>query len=129
MNLKNNYLLKHSWSGPIILIFNYREFQYLCCIFFKKRKNSDIILHLCTKHFEKIYSSWDIAYDRLKLVIMGHFWPLNLLDISSFYTCVPKIMIIWCMLPEIWSATHNFLSFVSIFCPLTLLTIHKIKLK
>ena len=27
------------------------------------------------------------------------------LEISSFYTCVPKIMIIWCMLPETWSAT------------------------
>ena len=26
------------------------------------------------------------------------------LEMSSFYTCVPKIAI-WCMLPEIWSAT------------------------
>ena len=27
------------------------------------------------------------------------------LEMSSFYKCVPKIMIIWCMLPEIWSET------------------------
>ena len=24
------------------------------------------------------------------------------LEISSFYTCVPKIMMTWCMVPEIW---------------------------
>ena len=26
-----------------------------------------------------------------------------MLEISSFYTCVPKIIIIWCAIPEIWS--------------------------
>ena len=30
---------------------------------------------------------------------------------SSFYTCVSKITIIWCMLPEISNATDNLLSF------------------
>ena len=29
------------------------------------------------------------------------------LEISSFYTCVPKIMIRWCMVPEIWCATNE----------------------
>ena len=29
------------------------------------------------------------------------------LEISSFYTCVPKIMIRWCMVPEIWCATDE----------------------
>ena len=28
----------------------------------------------------------------------------KLLEVSSCYTCVPKITIIWCMIPEIWSA-------------------------
>ena len=53
-------------------------------------------------------------------VILGHFfsftpitthkieilkiWKMHL-EMSSFYTCVTKITIIWCMLPEIWSAT------------------------
>ena len=31
----------------------------------------------------------------------------NLLEISSFYTCVSKITIIWCMVPEIWSVTDR----------------------
>ena len=68
-----------------------------------------------------IYSSWDIEQNILKLVILGHFFPFhslktrkikilkkwtNLLEIS-FYTCVPKIKIIWCMVPEIWSATDR----------------------
>ena len=28
------------------------------------------------------------------------------LQISSFYTCIPKIMVTWCMVPEIWCATN-----------------------
>ena len=37
---------------------------------------------------------------------------------SSFYTCVSKITIIWCMLPEILNATDNLLSFWVVFCSL-----------
>ena len=29
------------------------------------------------------------------------------LEISSFYTCVPKIMITWCTVPEIWCVTDG----------------------
>ena len=36
------------------------------------------------------------------------------LEISSFYTCVTKITIIWCTVPVIWSETQNFLSFFAI---------------
>ena len=80
-----------------------------------------------------IYSSWDIEQNILKLVILGHFLPFyprknpknqnfekwkNLLETSSFYTCVPKITIIWCMVPEIWSATDRiFCHNGPIFCP------------
>ena len=38
---------------------------------------------------------------------------------SSFSTCVPKITIIWCMLPEIWNRGDIFSSFCAIFCPFT----------
>ena len=52
-------------------------------------------------------------------IILGHFFPLTSstdqkikilkkwkhLEMSSFYTCIPKVTIIWCMLPETWSAT------------------------
>ena len=69
-----------------------------------------------------IYSFWDIECDRLKLVIMGHFLPFytlpwkskkirilkkKLLEISSFYTCVPKATIIWGIVPDIRSKTDK----------------------
>ena len=41
----------------------------------------------------------------------------NLLEISSFYTCVPKITIIWCMVPEIQSETDRIFYNWAIFCP------------
>ena len=71
------------------------------------------------------------------MVILGHFLPFspfplknpktkilknekNLLEISSFCTCVPKITIIWCMVPEIQSETDRFFChFEAIFCPFT----------
>ena len=37
----------------------------------------------------------------------------NHLEILSFYTCVPWMKIIWCMVPEIWSATNDFSHFGS----------------
>ena len=62
-----------------------------------------------------------------KIKILGK-WK-NHLEMSSFYTCVPKIKIIWCMLPEIlygvWQT--QFLSFKAIFCPFTPLKPKKIK--
>ena len=52
------------------------------------------------------------------------------LDILSFYTCVPLIKIIWCMVPEIWSLTTDgiFWSSSAIFCPFTPLTPWKMKI-
>ena len=50
------------------------------------------------------------------------------LKISSFSACVPKIMIIWCMPPEIRSATDRI--FVVMFClfiPITTRKIHFLK--
>ena len=50
----------------------------------------------------------------------SEFWinETKLLEISSFYTCVPKTTIIWGTVPEIWSETI-FLSFWTVFCPFT----------
>ena len=46
------------------------------------------------------------------------------LEMSSFYFCVPKFTIIWCMLPEIWSATDiifchfgSFFAFLPLYWP------------
>ena len=49
--------------------------------------------------------------------------------IIQYTRCVSKIMIIWCMLPEIWSVTDIiFLSFWAIFCPFISLKTLKIKI-
>ena len=54
--------------------------------------------------------------------LLTHYWPRKLkfgkkvknpwIYVLSFYTCVPKIKTIWCMVPEIWSAPDR------IFCHL-----------
>ena len=96
---------------------------------FKKKK---IKKNTCRYYYQNlddmIYSSWNIEQNILKLVILGHFLPIypknknfekwkNLLEISSFYSCVPKITIIWCTVPEIRSESDRiFLSFWVIFC-------------
>ena len=78
------------------------------------------------------YSSWDMELHRqdsfLSLrAIFCRFTPVTTwkiktlrkwkkhLDMSSFYTYVPKITIIWCMLPEIWSTRDKFFHFGSFF--------------
>ena len=66
-----------------------------------------------------INNSWDIEQNILKLVILGNLCPFTPppknLQKSKFWKvkkfpgdiiilhCVPKITIIWCMVPEIWS--------------------------
>ena len=67
-----------------------------------------------------IYTSQEIEQTILILVILGHLLPFyphkkpknqnfekwkNLLEVS-FYTCVPKIIIIWCTVPETQSETQ-----------------------
>ena len=86
----------------------------------KKSHGDIIILHSFTKNYDHmLYCSWDMAHGRCNCYFS--FWavfcpltPLTAqkvkiskkwkkhLDISSFYTSVPKIMIRWCMVPEIW---------------------------
>ena len=51
------------------------------------------------------------------------------LEISTFYTCIPKIMIICYTVPEIWCDGCNcYFSFWDIFCPFTPLTAQKMKI-
>ena len=81
-----------------------------------------IILHFCTTNDDHVmYGSWDIEYNRQNFLsfqaIFLPFYPLaakkmkiskqwkKYLEISSFYTSVPKIMIICYTVPEIWHAT------------------------
>ena len=50
------------------------------------------------------------------------------LEMSSFYTSVPKITIIWCMLPEIWSAADINFVILNHFLPFTPLLTLKIEI-
>ena len=81
-----------------------------------------IILHLHTTNDDHMmYGSWDLEHNRQNFLsfwtIFCPFTPLTTrkikilkkwkkyLEISSFYICVPKIMIRWCTVPEIWCVT------------------------
>ena len=84
--------------------------------FWKNGKNYSediIILNKCTKsHDHMLQCFWHTTCDRC--VFYFSFWAKNqnflkmkkkkkkTLKILSFYTCAPKIMITWCMVPEIW---------------------------
>ena len=89
---------------------------------------SNLILQICLKnHNHMRHGSWDTEWDWQNLF---SFWSISCpftipslppttrkikilnkwkkhLEMSSFSACVPKIIIIWCMLPEIWSATDR----------------------
>ena len=91
----------------------------------KKMPGDIIILHKCTKnHDHTLYYSWDMVRDRCNCYFS--FWAIfcpftylrvqkikiskkwkKRLEISSFYTCISKIMIWWCKVPEIWCATDG----------------------
>ena len=76
---------------------------------------------MCTINRDDIiYGSWNIRCNRHKYL---SFWtifcpssPLTTqkiktlklkkkMEILSFYTCVPQITVIWCVVPEIWNLT------------------------
>ena len=88
----------------------------------KKKILGDIItLHLGTTNYDHImYGSWDMEHDRQNFFsCFDHFLPFypkkikilkwwkKYLEISSFRTCVPKIMIRSCLIPEIWCMTNR----------------------
>ena len=104
--------MKLAKKNKIILIFTMLHFLKK-----KIKKNT------CRFHYQNfndmIYNSCDIEQNILKLVILGHFLPpktpqnknfgkwQNLLKISSLYTCVPKITIIWCTVLAIQRETER----------------------
>ena len=90
----------------------------------KKTSGDIIILHMCiTNDNHVMYGSWDMEIEGQNLL---SFWTIfcpftslttqkikilkkwkKCLEISSFYTCIPKIMITWCTVPEIRCATDR----------------------
>ena len=105
-----------------------------------------IILHMPNiNDHHMMCGSWDIEHDRQNFLsfwtIFCPFTPLTTqkikilkkwkkhLEISSFYTSVPKIMIICYTVPEIWHVTDVIIfHFRSFFVLLPPLTVPKIKI-
>ena len=96
-------------------------------------------------HDHMLHCSWDLTHDRCNCYFS--FWAIfhpfthnrskmknsrkwkKGLEISSFYTIVPKIMIKCYTVPEIHHKTDKtYFSFWAIFCPVTPLTARKIKI-
>ena len=87
----------------------------------EKTPGDIIILHKCTKNDDHVlHCSWDMTHDGCKFYFSFRiiFCPFaqkikilqkwkKTLEISSLYTCAPKIMITWCMVPEIWCTTDG----------------------
>ena len=111
---------------------------------FKKNEKTSryvIILNLCnekTRSYDVcllrygVFAQTFFCHFRPVSPFLPHYWPQKLkfgknvkkhLNILSFYTCVPLIKIIWCLVPEIWTSTDRiFLSSRALFCPFTPLT-------
>ena len=79
-------------------------------------------------HFLPFYSL--ITAWKIKKIKFFFFKLKKSMKISSFYISVPKIMIRWYTVPEIWCVTGVIVSshFGLFFCSFTLRTIQKIKI-
>ena len=89
----------------------------------KKIPGDLIILHKCIKNHEIICYTDPEIWCVTDVIVIFYFgllfallqpkkskWKKNekkCLEISSFYIPVPKIIIRWCMVPEIWCATDR----------------------
>ena len=70
----------------------------------KKIAGDIIILHMCTKNHNYMrYSSWDKKNEKMKFSKKLK----KYLEVLPFYTGVPKIMIRWCTVSEIWCTTDG----------------------
>ena len=126
----DDWLLRYgAWQTKLLVILDHslpfynRQNQN-----FEKMKNTPgdiIILHKCTKnHDHMLHCSCDTTCEgcNFLFLILAYFLPFTLLttqktkiftkwnkqlEISSFYACITKIMITWCMVPEIWCMTDG----------------------
>ena len=122
MKHTSNYLIKEVYFTSIL----FGQKKYIWRTFEKKTHGDIISLHKCTKnHDHMLYCSWDLAHDEynfyfsFRAFLFCSFTPMTArktnffqkmqksLEISLFYTCVPKRMIKWCTVPEIWFVTDR----------------------
>ena len=108
---------------------------------FEKTKKHLCIFNKCYSYNHMMYDSWNMECNRKYFCHFGSFFAFSpsspikkklkrqkkikkirilkkckkLLEISSFYICEPKIMITWCMVPEIWSETDRIICHFGLF--------------
>ena len=105
------------WDN-FLLIYPLKTWKIQILKKWKKRPGYIIILHKCAKNQDHMLQcSWDMASDGCNhfsfWAIFCPFTPLKAAQkmkikkkyILSFYTIVPKITIIWYIVPEIWCMT------------------------
>ena len=111
------FLIYGAWQTDFLVILNHFLHFYPLTT---QTIRDIIILHMCTINYNHMmYGSWDIECNR----IFCHFGPLfanlpsnspknenfkkmkKMLETSSFYKYVPKIIIICYTVPEIWHVT------------------------
>ena len=110
----------------------------------KKQPGDIIISHMYPINDNHvIFGSWDMECDRQNLLsfwtVFCPFYPTNNAKNQNFekmekgleilfYTCVPRMTIIWCIVPEISSVTNKIFCHFGHFFPFTPLTTWKIKI-
>ena len=133
-------LSKTYWSGSIKKWKNFNIYNIFCPftplqLKFWKNENSIWRCH----HFTLVYHKWwscDVwfqSYEAQQTAFLSFsaifclFTPLTTwkiktlkkwkkcLEISSFYTCVPQMTIIWCTVPDIWTAADRTFSCFGLF--------------
>ena len=73
-----------------------------------KKTPRDNLLHMCTINQDHMmYGSWNVKCKGQSFLL---FWAKK--KKISFYTCVPQMTIIWCMVPKISSVTDRRTFFV-----------------
>ena len=97
------------------------------------RYNHFTHMYQSRQSYEVQFLSYEVRQTEF-FVTLGHFLPFHspnnpenqnfekknkLLEMSSFYTFVTKTMIIWCMLPEKWSATNKIFCHFGSLCGLS----------
>ena len=117
------------------------------------KKTTGDVLCKCTKNYDMLYCSWDMMHDRYVVVLFCFFFHVGLffaillppltaqkikiqknikksMEIPSFYTGVPKIMIIYYTVPEtVHDKCNNYFPFWAIFFLFTHLTAQQFFLK
>ena len=107
-----NYMIYSSWDIEqnilkLVILGHFFPFNPLKTEKSKILKNEKTCwryhhLHLYTKnHNHMMYGSWDTEWGRHNFL---SFWAIFCPFEIFFYTLAPLLLIIWCMVPEIWSA-------------------------